>query len=241
MIQHRPLHSLFSVERGWLKTKFHFIPPGMGPGPSETLGPLMAWNDDEVAPHSGFPEHPHENVEIITFVRDGAITHEDNLGNKGRATGGQIQAMSAGRGIRHSEYNRDDDPVTLFQIWLETRAPGKAPDWGTSSLPPDASSGGFIALASGSRQDAAALQIEADVRLLAARLAVQERIVQPITEGRAYLVPTRGTIRVNGIAIGPRDGCLVTDEAEITIEATEETEVVMIDLLKTAPGLDHRL
>lgn len=224
MIQHRPFSKLPAADRGWIKARFHFVPP------KESFGPLIAWNDDEVAPHSGFPEHPHDNVEIVTFVREGAITHQDTLGNKNRATAGEVQVMSAGSGLRHSEVNADDEPVRLFQIWLATRSHGGAPRWGTSSLPMNAT-GGFVALASGWPSDTGAAQIDTNARVLAARLPEGETIIQPIASGRAYLVPTTGTINVNGVAIGPRDGCLVEGETVIKISVEDATEVVLVELI----------
>jgi redox-sensitive bicupin YhaK (pirin superfamily) len=107
MIELRPFNKLGAADHGWLKAKHHFSfgshydPGNMG------HGALRVWNDDEIAPNTGFPAHPHANMEIITYVREGAITHQDSLGNKGRTEAGDVQVMSAGSGIRHSEYNLD--------------------------------------------------------------------------------------------------------------------------------------
>lgn len=231
MIQRRPYANLQAVERGWLKSRFHVVPAGMGPGQGKSFGPLIAWNDDQIAPHSGFPEHPHENVEIITFVYEGAITHRDTLGNTGRAVAGQVQAMSAGTGLRHVEINADDETNQLFQIWLQTRSQGVAPRWGMAGLPEGDSSGGFAVLASGAPDDGEALQINADARILGARLTADETIVQPLLRGCAYLVPTRATVTVNDIVVGPRDGCLIDGEATITISAAAPTEIVLAELI----------
>src|SRR6266851_9026849 len=118
MIELRPFAKLGGADHGWLKAKHHFSfgshydPRNMG------HGALRVWNDDEIAPHSGFPAHPHANMEIITYVREGAITHQDSLGNKGRTEAGDVQVMSAGSGVRHAEYNRETVPTRLFQIWI---------------------------------------------------------------------------------------------------------------------------
>jgi redox-sensitive bicupin YhaK (pirin superfamily) len=118
MIEHRPFDQLASADHGWLKARHHFSfgefvdPTRMG------WGALRVWNDDEIAANTGFPPHPHANMEIITYVREGAITHKDNLGNEGRTEAGDVQVMSAGSGIRHAEYNLEPRPTRIFQIWI---------------------------------------------------------------------------------------------------------------------------
>ena len=124
MIERRPFGALGGADHGWLKAKHHFSfaryydPERMG------HGALRVWNDDEIAPNTGFPPHPHAEMEIITYVRQGAITHEDSLGHKGRTEAGDVQVMSAGSGIRHAEYNRESVPTKIFQIWIEPEAGG---------------------------------------------------------------------------------------------------------------------
>ena len=98
-------------------------------------GSLRVWNDDEIAPNTGFPAHPHANMEIITYVREGAITHQDSLGNKGRTEAGDVQVMSAGTGIRHSEYNLEPTKTRIFQIWIEPTTQGGQPTWGAKPFP----------------------------------------------------------------------------------------------------------
>ena len=122
MIERRPFGALGGADHGWLKAKHHFSfaryydPERLG------HGALRVWNDDEIAPNTGFPPHPHADMEIITYVRQGAITHEDSLGHQGRTEAGDVQVMSAGSGIRHAEFNREPVPTTLFQIWIEPEA-----------------------------------------------------------------------------------------------------------------------
>ncbi|WFU07237.1 pirin family protein (plasmid) [Rhizobium sp. CB3171] len=231
MIEHRPFTKLPAAKRGWLNARFHFVHDGMGLGPGNALGPLIAWNDDEVAPRSGFPEHPHDNVEIVTYVREGAITHEDTLGNKGRAVANEVQVMSAGTGLRHAEYNDGDEPVRLFQIWLETRSKEASPNWDMTRLPDGDSTGGFRALASGAAEDADAVHINADARVLGARMAAGEKITQPLAKGRAYLVSTRASVDVNDVTIEPRSGCRVEGEAVLEISAIGDTEIVLVELI----------
>jgi hypothetical protein len=149
VIERRPFQKLAGDERSWLKAKHH-ISFADGPGAfNRSWGPLRAWNDDEIAPNSGFPLHAHANVEIITYVREGAVTHSDSLGNEGRTKAGDVQVMSAGAGIRHAEYNLERGPTRIFQIWIAPDRIGGSPAWGTKGFPKADRSGRFARLTSG--------------------------------------------------------------------------------------------
>ena len=192
-------------------------------------GRLRVWNDDEIAAKSGFPPHPHADMEIITYVRTGAITHEDSMGNRGRTAAGDVQVMSAGTGVRHSEFNLEDAPTTLFQIWIETDRPGAQPSWGQRAFPKADRSGRFTVLASGDAADGA-LSINADAKVLGATLKAGESLTYDLAPGRrAYLVPAVGVVDVNGVALNPRDGAGIVDEPTLTITAREDAELVMVD------------
>ena len=231
MIEHRPFETLGSTEQGWLKAKLHFDFAGMGNPDHRPLGPLKVWNDDEFAPSSGFPLHPHQNVEIVTYVREGAITHEDDLGNKGRTAAGGVQVMSAGTGIRHSEMNAEPIPTRLFQIWLDARTKDGTPNWSSRRFPRAERSGRFVTLASGDPADDQALHIDADARVLGATLKAGETIVHDLPEGRrAYLVSTLGGIDLNGLHLAPRDGAAITSERHLTIAAVDDTEIVLAEV-----------
>src|ERR1700722_9623492 len=130
MIERRPFNSLGGANHGWLDAKHHFSFAGYHDPGRTHWGDLRVWNDDEIAPNSGFPPHPHANMEIITYVRKGAITHKDSMGNEGRTAAGDVQVMSAGSGIRHAEYNLESEPTTLFQIWILPTREGGQPAWG---------------------------------------------------------------------------------------------------------------
>lgn len=231
MISLRSHSSLPTINHRGVKSHFHFVPAGSGLGPTSALGPLIAWNDDEVEPVSGFPTHPHRNVDIVTYVLKGAIVHEDNLGNKGRAGPGEVQAMSAGSGIKHSERNDESVPVKLFQIWFTPRNPGGVARWGMAKLQQDAQGKGFVALASGDPEDHGAVQINTDARVMAARLAPGETLVHSMPTGNSgYLVPTNGLITVNGVDVAALDGCLIQDEPFLTIRANTATEIVFVEI-----------
>jgi redox-sensitive bicupin YhaK (pirin superfamily) len=231
MIDVRPFNSLGGADHGWLNAKHHFSfanyydPARMG------WGRLRVWNDDEIAARSGFPPHPHADMEIITYVRTGAITHEDSLGNKGRTGAGDVQVMSAGTGVRHSEFNLEDELTTIFQIWIEADVRGAKPAWGAKAFPQSDRSGAFSVLASGDPSDGA-LTINADARVLGATLKAGESLTYSLAEGRrAYLVPAVGAVEVNGVPLNARDGAAIMDEAGITITATADAELVMVDSL----------
>jgi hypothetical protein len=230
MIERRQFNQLGGAHHGWLNAKHHFSfasyynPARLG------HGDLLVWNDDEIAPNTGFPPHPHADMEIITYVRQGAITHEDSLGNKGRTEAGDVQVMSAGTGIRHSEYNRERAATTLFQIWIHPRAAGGEPTWGTRPFPKSDRSGAFVTLASGFKGDEDSLTIRADARVLGATLKAGETVTYTLgLERHGYLVPAQGTVEVNGVRIEARDGAAIENEATLTVTAIEDSELVLVD------------
>ena len=230
MIDIRPFASLGHADHGWLDARHHFSfanyhdPGRMG------WGKIRVWNDDRIAAKSGFPPHPHRDMEIITYVRTGAITHQDSMGNKGRTGAGDVQVMSAGTGVRHAEYNLEDEATTLFQIWVQTDRPGAEPSWGAKQFPKGARAGGFVTLASGFEEDGEALRINAAARVQGATLASGETAQLRLDPDRhAYLVAVDGAIEVNGIRAEARDGVAITGEEEVSIRALEDTEIVLVD------------
>ena len=231
MIDVRPFNTLGGANHGWLNAKHHFSFASYHDPSRMSWGRLRVWNDDEIAARSGFPPHPHADMEIITYVRTGAITHEDSMGNKGRTGAGDVQVMSAGTGVRHSEFNLEDETTTLFQIWIETDKPGAKPGWGMKPFPKSDRTGKFQVLASGDPTDGA-LTINADARVLGATLSAGESLTYSLGDGRrAYLVPAVGAVEVNGTALNARDGAAIKDVAEITITAQADAELVMVDSL----------
>ena len=230
MIDIRPFDSLGAADLGWLKAKHHFSFGHYREPTRESWGNIRVWNDDEIAPGQGFPPHPHRDMEIITYVRAGAITHRDNLGNEGRTEAGDVQIMSAGTGVTHSEYNLEADVTRIFQIWILPDRAGAAPNWGAKSFPKAAREAGFEVLASGREGDDGALPINADAAVMAATLSPGQTLVQSLAPGRvAYLVPARGSVTVNGVRLNPRDGAAIRDETELRIEAEDEAELVMVE------------
>ena len=228
MIDIRPFASLGHADHGWLDARHHFSfasyhdPDRMG------WGRIRVWNDDKIAARSGFPPHPHRDMEIVTYVRTGAITHQDSMGNKGRTAAGDVQVMSAGTGVTHAEYNLEGEETTLFQIWIQTDRPGAQPGWGAMPFPKESRQGQFQLLASGEPDDGA-LTINADAKILGATLPKGESLsYEADAERHLYLVPS-GRVRVNGQEASARDGVAITGERQVTIEAEEDAELVLVD------------
>ncbi|HET6609267.1 MAG TPA: pirin family protein [Rhodopila sp.] len=231
MIELRPFATLGAFRNEWLNAHHHFSfasyhdPARMG------LGRLRVWNDDEVAPGRGFEPHPHKDMEIVTYIREGAITHRDNLGNDGRTEAGDVQVMHAGTGIVHAEYNLEDVPTRLFQIWILPDRRGVKPGWGTREFPRNGD--GLSVLASGRAQDEGsdALPLNADAAVLAGTLAQGQTTELTLAPGRAaYLVPVNGAITVNGVTANARDGVAISGESHVKIAATEATELVVVEV-----------
>jgi len=230
MIELRPFNHLGSADHGWLKARHHFSFGSYHNPANINHGSLRVWNDDEIAPNTGFPAHPHANMEIITFVREGAITHQDSLGNTGRTEAGDVQVMSAGSGIRHSEYNLEPVTTKIFQIWIVPTQAGGQPTWGAKPFPKADRSGKFVTIASGFAADNDALPIRADARVLATKLKAGESAEYAIDAKRyGYLVPATGAIEVNGVRANARDGVAVAQESAVKVTALEDTEIVLVD------------
>ncbi len=231
MIEVRPFEALGRFDNDWLAARYHFSFAGYHDPARNGIGPLIVWNDDTVQPGRGFEPHGHRDMEIVTYVRTGAISHEDHLGNRGRTEAGDVQVMSAGTGIRHAEYNLEAEPTRIFQIWIEPAETGLEPHWEKRRFPQGASAGALIPLASGRPGHEDALPINQDAAILGATLARGQLVSHHLEAGRqAYLVPARGRIRVNGVGATARDGVTVREETEITIEAMEDAEILLADL-----------
>jgi len=231
MIDIRPFAGLGHANHGWLDARHHFSfadwydPARMG------WGAIRVWNDDTIAPKSGFPPHSHGDMEIVTFVRTGAITHQDSLGNKGRTAAGDVQVMSAGTGITHAEYNLEEEATTLFQIWILPDRAGEKPSWGQREFPRADRAGKWVTLAAGDAGgDEEVLPIRADAKVLAAKVNAGERLEYATDPARhLYLVAPTGRIVVNGVSANPRDGIAMTGEEKVEVVAEEDAEIVLVD------------
>lgn len=226
-----PFDRLGRFDNDWLNSRYHFSfadyhdPARMG------VGPLRVWNDDRIAPGSGFDPHPHRDMEIITYVRRGAVTHRDNLGNEGRTEAGDVQVMSAGTGIVHAEYNLEEEPTDFFQIWIMPDRRGHAPRWDTRAFPKSDRAGTLVPLASGRSEAQKALPIHADVTLYGATMLAGQSTTYEIKKGRqAYLVPGTGVIAAGDTTIETRAGAVIRNTGAVTLVAKEDSEILFADL-----------
>ncbi|MBT0668649.1 pirin family protein [Novosphingobium profundi] len=230
MIELRPFDGLGAANHGWLDAHHHFSFADYHDPQRHNWGALRVWNDDTIAPGTGFPPHPHRDMEIITYVREGAITHKDSLGNEGRTEAGDVQVMSAGTGIRHSEYNLEDVTTRIFQIWIVPTSKGGTPTWGARPFPKGERAGHFVTLASGYANDDDALPIRTDARVVAATLKAGETAEYALgADRKGYLVPAAGAVRIEDVRINARDGVAIRDLDVIRVTAIEDSEIVLVD------------
>ena len=232
MLKHYPYKSLGNADHGWLKSKHHFSfahyynPTRMG------FGKLRVVNDDWVAPSTGFPSHPHRNMEIISFIRSGAITHQDSTGNKGNTKTGEVQVMSAGTGIVHSEYNHTKDPLTFYQIWIETNKHDVEPRWESKMFRTNQSSE-LALLASGYPEDkGSALFINQEARIYGGKLA-KGSVIEHDIKHQAYILASDGMFKVEdnsgSVTMNKGDGMEVTQSNSITLKVSTDCEIIIID------------
>ncbi len=231
MIDIRRFEDLGRFDNDWLNARYHFSfshyfnPDRMG------HGKLRVWNDDTIRAGTGFPPHGHESMEIITYVRNGAITHEDSMGNKGRTEAGDVQVMSAGSGVQHSEWNAEEEATQIFQLWIEPREQGGTPGWGAKAFPKGDRAGQWAVLASGADEDDA-LTIRQDAKVLGATLKAGQSLTYQIGAGRkGYLVLAAGSVRLNGETLKTRDGAAITGETNLTLEGIKDAEIVLVDTI----------
>lgn len=230
MIELRPFARLGAADHGWLNARHHFAFADYHDAARTNWGQLRVWNDDTIAPRSGFPAHPHSDMEIITYVRKGAITHQDSLGNTGRTEAGDVQVMSAGSGVTHSEYNLEAEPTQIFQIWIIPDQRGGKPSWGAQPFPRGDRHGRFVTLASGMEGDDGSLPIRANARVLGATIRAGETVVyDTASERHLYLVPATGKVRIADVEVNARDGAAITGMAQIEVTALEDSELVLVD------------
>ena len=230
MIEVRPFASLGAADHGWLDARHHFSFADYHDQARTSWGQLRVWNDDTIAPKSGFPAHPHRDMEIVTYIRKGAITHRDNLGNEGRTAAGDVQVMSAGSGIAHAEYNLEDESTQLFQIWIIPDRRGGEPSWGTRPFPKGDREGRFVVLASGIDGDEDSLPIRAQARVLGATVeAGRTLIYETAADRHLYLVPATGKVRIGEVEVNARDGAAIGGVARVEVTAVEDSELVLVD------------
>ncbi|AXE63046.1 hypothetical protein HPO_02327 [Hyphomonas polymorpha PS728] len=229
MIELRPFEKLGRFRNDWLNAHYHFSFSGYHDPARVHHGALRVWNDDEIQPHTGFPPHGHDSMEIITYVRQGAITHKDSLGNHGRTEAGDVQVMSAGSGVQHSEWNAEDDVTKIFQLWIIPRNRGGKPSWGARQFPKGDRSGQWAVFASGTGENDS-LQINQDAKVLGATVKAGETLTYELPAGRyGYLVVADGEVVLNGQTLKARDGAAISGGETLTLEGVNSAELVLVD------------
>ncbi|WP_133128805.1 pirin family protein [Legionella nagasakiensis] len=227
MIKAYPYTTLGSADYGWLNTHYHFSfadyynPKRMG------FGNLRVINDDTIKPGTGFPTHPHKDMEIITYVTQGAITHRDSQGNEGRTEAGNIQVMTAGSGIHHSEYNLETIETKLFQIWIKPRVKNLEPRWEIHLFPKDKSKNNLQLLVSGNGD--APLTINQDAKIYAGNFTAHNQITHTL-DGKAYLIVIEGHLTADEISLSQGDGAEITDTDAVTLTPSTDTKLLLIEI-----------
>ena len=226
MITIHPYENLGHADHGWLNARHHFSFGNYYNAKRMNFGTLRVINDDIIQAGRGFAKHPHQNMEIITFVRSGAITHEDSNGNRGRTKAGDVQVMSAGSGIYHSEHNHEDVNTTLFQIWIEPNITNVTPKWDSHTFPETASKA-LQLLVSG--DGTAPLKIHQDAFIYAGKLEAGTSVNQTIKH-QAYLLISEGEVTVNDVVLKKGDGAEIVQQKQLTITANSNTEILLLDV-----------
>ena len=231
MIDIRRFSDLGTFQNDWLDANYHFSFSQYYDPNRMSHGKLRVWNDDTIKPGTGFPPHGHRDMEIITYVRKGAITHKDSIGNTGRTEAGDVQVMSAGSGVQHSEWNAEDTETTLFQIWIEPAQAGGNPGWGARKFPKGDRSGKWAVLASGA-PEGDTLPIKQDAHVLGATLKAGESLDYEVKAGRyGYLTVAAGSVELNGEVLNARDGVAITGAETVTLKGLEDAEIVFVDTI----------
>jgi len=231
MINVTNFDELGTFRNDWLDAHYHFSFAGYHDPRKMGLGPLRVWNDDTINAQTGFDPHPHRDMEIITYVRTGAISHRDSLGNEGRTEAGDVQVMSAGTGIVHAEMNLEDEDTTLFQIWIMPDKAGHTPRWDARKFPKKPVSGTLPALASGRDAHPDAMRIHQNAAVHGGRINAGDTVTHELGAGRAaYLVVSEGAVEVNGTFVDTRAGATIRDEESLEIKALEDAEIVLVDV-----------
>lgn len=227
--------SLGHAEHGWLDARHHFSFSRYWNPERTGFGDLLVINDDKVSAGRGFSTHPHDNMEIITYVREGAITHKDSMGNVGRTAAGDVQVMSAGTGVFHSEYNLEPVDTRLYQIWIKPNEMDVAPRWKAKAFPKNPVNDQLELLVSGQPAHAnkGALYIHADAAIYGGRL-IAGQLVRVSIKHQAYVLASLGEFKVNGTTLQQGDGAEVTGLHTLEIEALSDAEVLVIDVPASA-------
>ena len=227
MLNHVPFSNLGHANYGWLDARHHFSFASYHNSERLKFGVLRVINDDIIKSGEGFSTHSHKNMEIITYVRKGAITHRDSNGNVGRTEAGDVQVMSAGTGISHSEFNLESEDTNLFQIWIEPNELEVEPRWDSYQFPQEPTVDSLKLIVSG--DDSAPLSICQDAFIYAGHLLKGSKLKHPIRQ-QAYVLVSEGSLELNGHHLEKGDGLEMTEESSAKVMAISDVTFLIIDI-----------
>ena len=232
MIQVRKAQDRGHANHGWLDTYHTFSFSTYQDHDHMRFRSLRVMNEDIVAPGKGFGTHPHNDMEIVTYVLEGALEHKDSMGNGEVLRPGEFQRMSAGTGITHSEFNpSDSEPVHLYQIWLFPERKGIEPSYEQKRFPEDERHNQLQLVASRDAENGSLL-IHQDARIYLSQVDAEKEILHELLAGRhAWLQVLRGSVSLNGVNLETSDGAAVSEERSLKIRATSDAEIMLFDLV----------
>ena len=231
MIRRLPVEKMGVSDLGWLKSKFHFSFAEYYNEDNINFGVLRVINDDIIAGGGGFPSHPHRDMEIISYMVDGKLTHKDSMGNESSIARGEVQYMSAGTGVMHSEYNKESEEARLLQIWILPDKRNHTPNYGEYKFKWEEREDKFLHMVS-SKEGDAPIKINQDVNFYVIELSKDKEEKFEIKSGRqAYMVQIEGSSAVNGIELKTRDGLESIGES-LEIKALEKSHILIIEMLE---------
>ena len=232
MIKVYPYENLGRANHGWLDARHHFSFASYYNPKRMNFGVLRVINDDRIAAGTGFSTHPHNNMEIITYVRAGAITHKDSMGNVGKTEAGDVQVMSAGTGVFHSEHNLENEDTKLYQIWITPNKQNVLPRWEAQKFPKTfvENNGELPILVSGREEDKNknSLFIYSNSVIYAGNIKAGNKVENKIKH-QAYILASDGEFTINGVAMKKGDGAEIVGEKIINITAISDAEILIID------------
>ncbi len=221
----------FQIESDWLSAYWLFSFDRYFDPNNMSFGPLRVFNHDTVQPRGGFPTHSHREMEIVTYVLEGALRHKDSTGGAGLIRAGEVQRMTAGTGVAHSEFNASEsEQVRLLQMWVLPERAGLAPSYEQKQFATEQRTARLLPIASG--QDApGAVKIHQDATFYVSRLGAGDRVTHELASGRrAFLYVIEGEITVNGEGLSAGDQARISDANRLGITGTSASEIILIDL-----------
>ncbi len=231
MIQVIKSEDRYHANHGWLDTRWHFSFDRYYDPNNMNWGALRVFNDDVIQPGRGFGSHPHRDMEIITYVLEGELEHKDSEGHTGVIHPGEVQVMSAGTGIVHSEYNQSKQrPVHLLQLWVLPRTKSLKPRWAQRQFSLAERSGKLLPVVSSGQIDGT-LKIDQDAAIYVSALEADAGLAHESRPGRkGYLFVIAGHVDVNGVSLAPGDQARIADEPQLKLKAAENAELIFLDL-----------